>query len=177
MIIQRLKRAFFGNLHACILQRTWSWLVTPLHHMHVPAWHGLCTSISGYPGRVLCTQYRSTGHSTVVPAIVPAIVSRILFLVLGWDGVGRLLRCSTSGIRCRIGQSSLSTLSVLSVRSLSHFPKLLLFCPANAGCPAHTSGLQCFRGRTRFLTPQEISPDQPSCIQCHSTSSLQQFLA
>ena len=34
-------------------------------------------------------------------------LSRILFLGLGWDGVGGVLRCSTSPIRCRFGQVSL----------------------------------------------------------------------
>ncbi len=38
-------------------------------------------------------------------------LSRILFLGLGWDGVGGVLRCSTSPIRCRFGQVSLSCLT------------------------------------------------------------------
>ena len=41
-------------------------------------------------------------------------------------------------------RTELSVLPVLSVRSLSHFPKLLLFCPPNAGCPGHTSGIPSF---------------------------------
>ncbi len=36
----------------------------------------------------------------------------------------------------------LSVLPLLCVRSLSHFPKLILFCPPNAGCPGHISGIQ-----------------------------------
>ena len=38
----------------------------------------------------------------------------------------------------------LSVLPLLCVSSLSHFPKLLLFCPSHAGCPAHTSGIESF---------------------------------
>ena len=38
----------------------------------------------------------------------------------------------------------LSVLPLLCVPSLSHFPKLLLFCPPNAGCPGHTSGIPSF---------------------------------
>ena len=38
----------------------------------------------------------------------------------------------------------LSVLPLLCVRSLSHFPKRLLFCPPKAGCPGHTSGIPSF---------------------------------
>ncbi len=38
----------------------------------------------------------------------------------------------------------LPVLPLLCVHSLSHFPKLLLFCPPNAGCPGHTSGIQIY---------------------------------
>ncbi len=44
------------------------------------------------------------------------------FLGFGWAGVGGVLQCSTSPIRCRIGQSSLfPVLPLLCVTAVSHF--------------------------------------------------------
>ncbi len=96
-------------------------------------------------------------------------VSRILFLVLGWDGVGRLLRCSTSGSSCRIGQSFLSCPSWVCVACLTS-QNFSCFAPLNAGCPAHTSGFQSFDSVWPVRAP--ILLGLPPCTSARFCSSL-----